>query len=164
MTFAACERALDHLRVDCRALYSCDESRECRRLREGSTLVHSASLAIGSHLQVGFLLENIGTRALVACRYAESTLHFWGIDAKYVKSRLGPAVDHQYCETKMRIAPGETIRWIENVEVPKVEPGSVKIMASVRVVDPNDCDRYGCYDAQVSATASQQHTIVPAAN
>ena len=109
----------------------------------------------GSRLQIDFTLENTGNHRLSACRYGDSAVHFWGLEAKYARTRLGPVVDHQYCEVTMSIAPHERVLWSETVEVPSVQAGPSKVMAAVRLVDPTDCDRYGCYDALISATAAE---------
>jgi len=117
------------------------------------------SATTGSTLSLTFTLENRGTRAATACRYIESTVHFWGLDSQYAVGRLGPVVDHQYCEVKFTITPGESIEWVEEVPVPNVPPGNAKVMASVRIVDPTDCDPYGCYDTNVSATSERPLAI-----
>jgi hypothetical protein len=109
----------------------------------------------GAQLRIDFNLENTGNRELTACRYRNSFVHFWGLEAKYVKTRVGAMVDHQYCEVEMHVAPHESVRWSETVEVPNVQAGRSKVMAAVRLVDPSDCDGYGCYDALVSASAAE---------
>ena len=121
-----------------------------------------ASAKTGSTLSLMFTLENRGTMAATACRYLESTVHFWGLDARYAVGRLGPVIDHQYCQVKFTIAPGGSIEWFEAVPVPNVPPGNVKLMASVRIVDPTDCDQYGCYDTNVSATSETPLAITAA--
>jgi len=119
--------------------------------------IHPAADAVkpGSLLQIDFTLENRGNRQITACRYGDSTVHFWGLEARYIRDRFGPIVDHQYCEVTMHIPPHATLVWRETVEVPNVPAGPSKVMASVRLVDPTDCDHYGCYDAFVSATAPE---------
>jgi len=113
----------------------------------------AVTASAGSQMQLDFALENTGSRRLVACRYHDSWVTFWGLKARYAKTRMGDLVDHQYCEVRMNIAPGQVVQWSETVRVPDVEVGPSKVIASVRLVDPTDCDEYGCYDTITSATA-----------
>ena len=121
----------------------------------------SSAARAGGQLQLDFELENTGNRQLITCRYRESFVSFWGLQAKYARTRLGPLVDHQYCEVRMSVAPHQVVRWREMVDVPNVEAGPSKVMAAVRLVDPSDCDEYGCYDALASATAAEPLMVVP---
>src|SRR6476619_3734734 len=87
------------------------------------------SVRAGDRFQIEFTIQNTGNRELTACRYRDSWVHFWGLESKYVKTRPGPLVDHQYCEVRMNIAPHQGVQWSEVIEVPKVQAGPSKVMA-----------------------------------
>ena len=59
-------------------------------------------------------------------------------------------VDHPYCDRRFELGPGEKLEWIDRANV-NIGSGTGRLFASVSIVHPRDCDRYGCYDTQIKA-------------
>jgi hypothetical protein len=61
-------------------------------------------------------------------------------------------VDHPTCikDSRFTLEPSATLEFINNFEIPKVGSGDAIMLSTVTLLDPNDCDEYGCSTWRVS--------------
>lgn len=103
------------------------------------------------------IVRNIGKKLVSACAGEGTVIHLWGIDERYAKILHFDLVDHPFCQESITLNPGERFVRQVVVAIPAVRPGQAKFMASFMVLDPRDCDRYGCYDLRLSSSSLPVH-------
>src|SRR5215218_9065438 len=111
-------------------------------------------VAPGQRLLVMFTLRNDGPEGLKPCLAERGAIHFFGLDKRYVEAAELSIVDHPFCKISLPVASGESISWSREIIVPSIPSSTAKLMASIYLVYPNDCDRYGCDGISLSADAS----------
>ena len=111
-------------------------------------------VAPGQRLLVMFTLHNDGPKGLKPCLAERGAIHFWGLDKRYIEVAELSVVDHPFCKSYLPVASGESVSWSKEIVVPSVPSSTAKLMASIYLVYPRDCDRYGCYGIDLSAEAS----------
>jgi len=111
-------------------------------------------VAPGQHLLVIFTLRNDGPEDLKPCLAERRAMHFLGLDERYVESVELSMVDHPFCKTSLPVASGESVSWTREIAVPSLPSSTAKLIASIYLVYPRDCDRYGCDGISLSADAS----------
>lgn len=124
-------------------------------------------VAPGQRLLVVLTLRNEGTEDLHPCLASGGTMHFFGLDKRYIEAVESTSVDHPSCEKALPVARGKSVSWSQEILVPSIPSSSAKLMASIHLVYGSDCDRYGCYGIHLSANASPitvtNHGNIPAA-
>lgn len=85
-----------------------------------------------------FGVQNQGTQRIEACVGEERSVH------SGTKGVL-QIVDHPYCLKLFSLEPQAYVEWTEEIGVPDVAPGQIHLSIEVAIVDPNACERYGCY-------------------
>lgn len=119
-----------------------------------SILPEHSQVAPGQRLLVMFTLRNDGPEGLKPCLAERGAIHFFGLDKRYVEAVELSIVDHPFCKISLPVASGESVTWSREIVVPSIPSSTAKLIASIYLVYPRDCDRYGCDGISLSADAS----------
>lgn len=114
-----------------------------------SVAIHplAGSARVGSHVSVLFELTNDGSVPIDGCVGPAKGIAFKGTCSRWLQT----LVDHPYCDQRFSLQPGQRYTWTSDVYVEDPGPGAVMLSAWVQVVNPNDCDEYGCYDVKLNS-------------
>lgn len=121
----------------------------------------SLAITLGNALAAGdtamtarFALTNNGSTVFEGC-FGPS----WGVSVIVGGHNAGStvSVDYPSCVERLTLLPRQTIVWSKNVPLSNLGPGTAKVTAWVKVVDPAACaQRNGCHEFSV---ASPQMTV-----
>lgn len=96
-----------------------------------------------------WVLRNLTETSLGACLSERWGYNLIGTDDAPGRGHL---VDHPWCHRAFTLDPGGTFEWSELLEIPgSIGAGPLRVNGWVYVVQPDNCDRYGCYGDYVSS-------------
>jgi len=135
------------------ALASCASHRSpdpgYRHLLELELRFRTDTVALGGTLESTWVLRNLTETSIAACLSER-----WGytVIGTHDAPGRGRLVDHPRCHRAFMLDPGDTLEWPEVLEIPSsLGPGPLRVHGWVYVVQPDNCDRYGCYGDYVSS-------------
>ena len=118
------------------------------------------------HLQA----TNVGSRSITAC-LGENTHYLvasqspqisrWP-DTKALASHPGCARGQGNSVSIFRLAPGESFRWSENLELPESFQGQTKGTAWVQLMEPDACTQFGCFSIIKAVETKDAVAVEPA--
>ncbi|HEX6852277.1 MAG TPA: hypothetical protein VF139_12820 [Candidatus Polarisedimenticolaceae bacterium] len=115
-------------------------------LRAAIRPVQDDAIVVGRPLVVEFTLENRGAATIEACFGPSFEWTLW--DGKQARGIAEP-VDHPTCVQRFALPPGGKASRAYTARVPEFPAGPARLVGTVQVVDPTQCDEYGCDRASV---------------
>ena len=130
------------------AIVGCASLPELRSIERGLELAVTAPALLdrGGTTTLQFMLTNRGKTAIDACVSSGRSVSILS-DSRASRRPVagsGTVVDHPGCTQRFHLAPSEQITWAETARIPDVSPGPASLQASVQVVSPLGCGRFGC--------------------
>ena len=107
------------------------------------------TVAVGQYLPLHFTLTNTGRIPIDAC-IGLARQYSIVSDSRTVE--LKHLVDHPICSGRFQLQNGEHIAWDEEFKIPELMVGQTRIAAAIQIVNPRDCDKYGCYDTMLDVS------------
>lgn len=115
-------------------------------LRSAIRPVQDGPIVVGRPLVVEFTLENRGAATIEACFGPSFEWTLW--DGKQARGVAEP-VDHPTCVQRFALPPGGRASREYTTRVPEFPAGPARLVGTVQVVDPTQCEEYGCDRASV---------------
>ena len=128
-----------------------------RDLHASLRVTSSGPVAVGSEVEVEFVVQNNGQSTVNACfGPAFEATFFNGTQAQ----GSAVVVDHPGCQQEFELSPGQSASRRYVARVPVIGAGVAKVGGGVQVVDPKKCDRYGCDRAWLRAAYESSVEVV----
>ena len=104
-------------------------------------LVANPNAVVGQPFEVTFEVTNVSSTTVEAC-FGEAFL----VVFRTAREAQGWAetVSHPDCVQRFRLEPGEEAAHVYKAQVPVVSIGPARLEGGVQIVDPEECDKYGC--------------------
>jgi hypothetical protein len=102
----------------------------------------------GNVLPISYSLKNKSNNPFHACFARERRIVIKGSRSAVGTWAKGynSIVDHPTCMkgSHFTLEPSSTLEFVNDFEIPKVGGGEAIMLSTVILLDPNDCDQYGC--------------------
>jgi hypothetical protein len=108
----------------------------------------------GWRLPLRFTIRNTGNQTIHTCLSGNRVVHLWELDRDYGYTLSQQQADRPGCEEPLDLAPQGEHSWTEEITVPQIAAGSVRLVGFTQIVSAEPCAASGCEPSWLTASFS----------
>jgi hypothetical protein len=108
----------------------------------------------GWRLPLRFTIRNTGNQPVRACLSGARVVHLWELDRDYGYTLTQQRTEQPGCEEPFDLQSQGTHSWTEEITVPQIAAGSVRLVGFTQVVAAEPCAASGCEPTWLTASFS----------
>jgi hypothetical protein len=108
----------------------------------------------GWRLPVRFTIRNTGDQPIHACLSGGRVIHLWELDRDFGYTLTQQQADQPACEEPFDLPPHGEHSWNEEITIPQIAAGSVRLVGFAQIIAAEPCAASGCEPAWLTASFS----------
>ena len=105
----------------------------------------------GWRLPLRFTIRNTGSQMVHTCLSGNRVVHLWELDRDYGYKLTQQEAGQAGCEEPLDLAPQGEHSWTEEITVPQITPGSVRLVGFTQIMAAEPCPASGCEPTWLTA-------------